>query len=100
MTLEVIRASVGKPVRIESGIRSVEHNARLPNSVPDSGHLTGEAADIWVDGMTSKQLGGVIRTLYSQERLPYLTYSYLVGGTSVHVGVDKKSRKSIWGPGY
>jgi hypothetical protein len=104
LTLEAIRAAAGKPVHIESGIRSVEHNAKLKGSSKNSAHLTGEAADIWVDGVNNKQLGSVIRTLHAQGKLPHLAYSYLIKGTSntrVHVGVDKYvKRRSVWGPGY
>ena len=35
-TLEAIRGGLGRPLHIESGIRSVEHNAALPGSAPDS----------------------------------------------------------------
>lgn len=103
-TLEAIRAAVGKPVNIESGIRSVEYNAALGGSSKNSAHLAGEAADIWVDGVNNRELGSVIRTLHSKGKLPHLAYSYLIRGTSstrVHVGVDKHvKRRSIWGPGY
>ena len=102
-TLEAIRNAVGKAIHIESGIRSAEHNRSLKGSAPDSAHLTGEAADIWVDGMSNKDLGRVIRTAYKAGKLPYLHYTYLIEGTSatrVHVGVDNKPRKSIWGKVY
>jgi uncharacterized protein YcbK (DUF882 family) len=102
-TLEAIRSAVKAPVHIESGIRSVEHNRSLPGSASDSAHLTGEAADVWVDGLSNADLGKVIRSLHAGGLLPYLRYTYLIEGTSatrVHVGVDTKPRKSIWGPGY
>jgi len=101
--LEIIRAAVNKPVHIESGVRSVERNTAI-GGAKSSAHLTGEAADIWVNGMSNKALGNVIRTLYTAGQLPNLAYTYLIVGTSntrVHVGVDKGTkRSSIWGPGY
>jgi uncharacterized protein YcbK (DUF882 family) len=102
--LEDIREGLGggKELRIESGIRSVEHNARQKGSAPNSEHLFGRAADIYVSGMTNKQLGAAIQELYRKGRLPDLSYSYLIKGTSntrVHVDVGRK-RTSIWGPGY
>jgi len=103
LTLEAIRREVDKPIRIESGIRSVEYNASLKGSAPNSGHLSGEAADIRVAGLSNKELGRIIRTMQEKGRLPYLRYSYLIAGstnTSVHIGVDVKPRKSIWGSGY
>jgi uncharacterized protein YcbK (DUF882 family) len=102
-TLDAIREYLGKALYIESGIRSVEYNTKLSGSASNSGHLTGEAADIYVPGLTNKQLGLVIRTLYDKKLLPYLTYTYLITGSSatrVHIGVDRKNRKSIWGTGY
>jgi uncharacterized protein YcbK (DUF882 family) len=103
LTLEAVREALGKELRIESGIRSVEHNAGLKGSAGNSAHLTGEAADIYVSGMTNRQLGAVIRRLHGAGKLPYLEYTYLIAGNSntrVHVGVDRKARKSVWGPGY
>ena len=101
-TLEAIRAEAGKEVFINSGIRSVEYNARLKGSSPNSGHLTGEAADIYVNGMSNRQLGAVIRQLHKSGKLPHLAYTYLIkdSNRAVHVGVDKKKRASIWGAGY
>jgi uncharacterized protein YcbK (DUF882 family) len=103
LTLEAIRSAIGRELYIESGIRSVEHNAGLRGSSPKSGHLTGEAADIYTAGMTNRQLGAVIRGLHAQGKLPYLTYTYLItgsSGTRVHVGVDRQAYRSIWGAGY
>ena len=68
-TLEAIRSATGKAVHIESGIRSVEHNRSLKGSAPDSAHLTGEAADIWVDGLSNRDLGRVIRSAYKAGKL-------------------------------
>jgi hypothetical protein len=43
--LEITRALFGKPIIIESGYRCPKHNKEV-GGVPDSAHLTGEAADI------------------------------------------------------
>jgi GH25 family lysozyme M1 (1,4-beta-N-acetylmuramidase) len=50
--LEEMRAAHGGPISITSGVRSVESNNAC-GGVPDSLHLTGEAADIVIDDMTS-----------------------------------------------
>lgn len=57
--LERIRAHVGKPVRINSGYRSPEYNATLKNASPRSQHCNGKAADIWVEGVTPKQIAEI-----------------------------------------
>jgi hypothetical protein len=50
--LEQMRVIHGGPISITSGVRSVESNNAC-GGVPDSLHLTGEAADIVIDDMTS-----------------------------------------------
>ena len=62
-TLEVIRRAVGKSVHIESGCRCAEKNADVGGK-PNSGHLTGEAADIWVEGLSNRDLGGEAENKY------------------------------------
>jgi uncharacterized protein YcbK (DUF882 family) len=96
--LQTIRDEVRMPVVINSGTRCVKHNASLSGSSPKSGHLTGEAADIYVDGMTNKELGTVIKWLYHERKIDQLTYCYLIAGSvrAVHIGVDKRARKNIF----
>ena len=57
--LERIRAHVGKPVHVNSGYRSPEYNATLKNASPRSQHCNGRAADIWVEGVTPKQIAEI-----------------------------------------
>ena len=47
--LEDIREEVGGPLRINSGCRCREHNDAV-GGVPHSRHVTGEAADLQVQG--------------------------------------------------
>lgn len=99
-TLNTIREHLKTPIIIESGYRCQTYNDTLPNSVPNSGHTTGQAADIRVKDMTNKQLGDFIKNLHKKSLLPHLTYCYLIKGktnTSVHIGTDKKPRKQIFG---
>ena len=44
--LDELRANYGKPIKINSGFRTMEHNATLKNSSPNSSHLKGLAVDI------------------------------------------------------
>lgn len=99
VTLEAIRESVGKGVNIESGCRCTAHNKKVGGAT-NSAHLSGEAADIWVDGLSSRDLGQIIKWLYKKRKLPYLRYCYLIKGNSntrVHVGVDEKPRNGVFG---
>lgn len=44
--LDPVRAAMGKPIRVTSGYRCPELNARIPGTSSDSQHTKGEAADI------------------------------------------------------
>ncbi len=44
--LDPVRAAMGKPIRVTSGYRCPELNARIPGASSDSQHTKGEAADI------------------------------------------------------
>lgn len=55
--LEALRAAIGnKPIKLNSGYRSPEYNRDIARGAKHSQHMHGKAADIVVDGMTSKQL--------------------------------------------
>ncbi len=98
VTLDAIREEVGKEVNVGSGCRCEAWNRRW-GGANESGHLTGEAADIWVRGMDNHQLGELIKRMHAAGRLPLLRYCYLVKGTTgtrVHVGVDDKRRSRIF----
>jgi uncharacterized protein YcbK (DUF882 family) len=99
-TLQAIRDAVGAGVIVNSGTRCDKYNASLSGSASNSGHTTGEAADIYVRGWDNRKLYQLIQRLYSENKIPSLAYCYRIAGktrTAVHVGVDRKSRKSIWG---
>ena len=49
-SLNRIRQELGKPIKVTSGFRCVDHNAAV-GCVPDSTHRTGYAADIVCDDM-------------------------------------------------
>lgn len=60
--LQLLRDRIGKPIRVTSGYRTVEHNREVGGS-PKSQHLLGKAADIVVDGMTSAQVAAFARDI-------------------------------------
>lgn len=53
--LEAVRAHFGAPVAVISGYRSTSHNAKVKGA-RSSRHLTGEAADIRVAGVTPRDV--------------------------------------------
>lgn len=64
--LEPVRAAVGQPVRVTSGLRVPALNRAVGGSAT-SDHCDGRAADIVVDVMPARELAHVIRAL----ALPY-----------------------------
>lgn len=63
--LQVIRDKVGKPVIINSGYRSPDHNKAIGGK-PSSYHLKAMAADIRVVGVTPKELHKTIKNLMDE----------------------------------
>ena len=60
--LQVIRDTVNKPIKINSGYRSPEHNKTVGGK-PNSYHLKAMAADIVVDGLRPSKLASIIKGL-------------------------------------
>lgn len=59
--LEELRAAIGgKPIVVTSGYRCPEHNRKV-GGVADSQHLYGNAADIYVNGMSPRALAEYAR---------------------------------------
>lgn len=64
--LEPLRAAIGKPIRITSGLRVPVLNTII-GGVSNSDHCLGRAADIQVEGMSAKSVCEAIKSL----DLPY-----------------------------
>ena len=60
--LQIIRDKLNKPIKITSGYRSKNHNAKVKGK-PKSQHLLAKAADIKIDGMTPKEVASEIKKL-------------------------------------
>lgn len=67
--LEVVRVSLSKPVIVISGYRSPAHNARVKGA-KSSRHMTAEAADVRVAGLSAPQLFDVFESLIASKRIP------------------------------
>lgn len=91
--LDPLRKAVGKPVRITSGYRSAELNAKLRGS-SKSAHTRGEAADFKIDGMTAEEIVRKMLELGLEFRQA-IVYSPSRGG-HVHVSfVEGANKKDI-----
>tara|TARA_R100001086_G_scaffold234223_1_gene156336 strand:+ start:5638 stop:6018 length:381 start_codon:yes stop_codon:yes gene_type:complete len=89
--LQFLRNYIGKPIKINSGYRSPEHNKRI-GGVSKSQHLLGKAADIVVKGMSTVELHKAIETLISEGNM-------LQGGLGLYdsfVHYDIRGRKARW----
>src|SRR5687767_4001392 len=63
--LQVLRDHLKEPVRLNSGYRSPEYNARI-GGAKSSQHKLAKAADITVKSKSPKQLAAVIEKLIAQ----------------------------------
>ena len=84
-TLQRLRDEVQRPVIVNSGCRCKSHNATVKGA-PNSQHMRGKAADIRIDGMTSREIFDTLRRLYLDGEL-YVGYVYAINGNSIHVDV-------------
>ncbi len=64
--LQGIRDAFGKPVNINSGFRSQNHNTDVGGSY-NSAHLMGKAADISIPNVPAKQIAQVASALYGKK---------------------------------
>lgn len=85
--LQPLRDAIGKPIHINSAFRSEAVN-RLVKGESTSQHRLGQAADIRVDGMTSKQVAKKIIEL----KLPY-DQVIEEFGRWVHVSYSYRNRR-------
>ena len=85
--LELVRARFGAPVRITSGTRCKAHNAKVGGS-PNSKHLTGEAADIVVKGVSPHDVYEYIDSVFP--------YTLGLGRYDSFTHVDVRQEHARW----
>ena len=86
--LQEVREEIGGPIRINSGTRCVEHNAK-EGGLDDSEHLTGEAIDI--ECGHSEDRWRLLRIL------PAYFYRIGIGKEFIHVGIKiTKPQRVAW----
>ena len=66
--LEIIRAEFNKPIQIISGYRTPEYNKSI-GGASKSQHMFGKAADIKINGVTSKEIKTVILKLIDDGKI-------------------------------
>lgn len=89
--LQTLRDFIGKPITINSGYRSPEYNNKI-GGASRSQHLLGKAADIRVEGVSPRELRGVIEELIKDGRLSFKG----IGAYSNFTHVDIRSKKARW----
>ncbi len=85
-TVDAIRAKLGKPITINSGVRCQEHNDELPGSAKNSYHLKGMAADLHCNTATPAEMKAAAEAVMGKTGGIGL-YSW-----GIHVDVGKYSR--------
>lgn len=85
-SLQVLRDHLGKSITINSGYRSPEHNAKI-GGVRNSQHVQGKAADIAVQGMTTRQVATEIEKLIASGQM--LQGAIGIYPTFVHYDIRK-----------
>lgn len=76
LQVQEIRTRLGRPVRITSGWRDIVTNRRV-GGASASRHLTGEAIDFVVDGMTPKQVQAWLHPWWSGGLGYGITFTHL-----------------------
>ena len=66
--LQVLRDEVKKPIKITSGYRPAELNAKV-GGASKSRHITGQAADLKIEGYTPKQIAAIIEKLIAAGKM-------------------------------
>jgi uncharacterized protein YcbK (DUF882 family) len=89
--LQVLRDEVKKPIKITSGYRNAEFNAKIKGAIK-SRHITGEAADFKIAGMTPKEVAAVIEKLIASGKMEE-------GGLGIYstwIHYDHRNVKARW----
>ena len=89
--LQELRDYLNKPITINSGYRSPKHN-RASNGVRNSKHVLGMAADITVQGLTTKKVHEAIEILIMDKAM-------LQGGLGLYptfLHYDVRIKKARW----
>jgi uncharacterized protein YcbK (DUF882 family) len=89
--LQVLRDEVKKPIKITSGYRDSSFNKKIGGAT-QSRHITGEAADLKIEGYTPKQVAAIIEKLIASGKMKQ-------GGLGIYstwIHYDVRGTKARW----
>jgi uncharacterized protein YcbK (DUF882 family) len=89
--LQVLRDEVKKPIKITSGYRNAEFNKKIGGAT-QSRHITGQAADLKIEGYTPKQVAAIIEKLIASGKMKQ-------GGLGIYstwIHYDVRGTKARW----
>jgi uncharacterized protein YcbK (DUF882 family) len=89
--LEMLRSYLKSPIKITSGYRSKEHNAKIGGAL-NSFHVLGMAADIQVKGLKPEEVGKAIELLIKDGKMK----EGGVGTYSTWIHYDIRGTKARW----
>ena len=88
LTLDKIRADYGKPLRVNSGYRSVKHNALVGGRVGSS-HLKGLAVDFHCNNSADRTL--LLAAIYKAGIV-----RVGIAKTFIHIDIDNNKGAACW----
>ena len=88
LTLDKIRADYGKPLRVNSGYRSVKHNALVGGRVGSS-HLKGLAIDFHCNNSADRTL--LLAAIYKAGIV-----RVGIAKTFIHIDIDNNKGAACW----
>jgi uncharacterized protein YcbK (DUF882 family) len=89
--LQVLRDEVKKPIKITSGFRDPSFNKKIGGAT-QSRHITGQAADLKIEGYTPKQVAAIIEKLIAAGKMKQ-------GGLGIYstwIHYDVRGTKARW----
>lgn len=89
--LQVLRDDVKKPIKITSGYRDPSFNKKIGGAT-QSRHITGQAADLKIEGLTPKQIAAIIEKLIASGKMKE-------GGLGIYktwIHYDVRGTKARW----
>lgn len=85
--LEIVRAVWGQPITIKSGYRTLEYNRAIGNTTDKSQHITANAADIVVKGVSPSTVYKKLNEMFPNDG---------VGKYSTFTHLDLRGKRARW----